>query len=328
MNRLRSYRWIEGVNQTQLGETLGISPQLVSAIESGRRSPTCDISRLGYAPSRIETAEMTEPLHRQRVSTLVTSTRRAKELLRVAGEAFLDLSHVLDGRNKNRLEPLGPIQSDADIVECATEVRVGILEKEESRPIKNLTDAAERRRHLPSTDSRTQRNRRHLLMGRGETKAPRDRAEHQRARRPVPPLTRTRDRAPHHAYKKDRYLRERSLQVRVGSAHTRRRLRRCDARAARTTRLHRTEERLGYIGSCARLQGTPTRLLGDRSYRSIQIQMSRWRKTEPASFDLKPGRLLPKLVRTHRGVLSCAQRLGLNPDHLREVTTWHPLRVV
>ena len=56
MNRLRSYRWVEGINQNELGQVLGISSQLVSAIESGRRSATCDLSKLGYADRRLELA--------------------------------------------------------------------------------------------------------------------------------------------------------------------------------------------------------------------------------------------------------------------------------
>ena len=328
MNRLRSYRWIEGINQKQLGEILGISPQLVSAIEWGRRSPTCDISRLGYSPSRIETAEMTEPLHRQRVSTLVASTRRAKELLRVAGETFCDLSQVLNDRNKNRLEPLGPIQSDADIVECATEVRVGILEKEDSRPIKNLTDAAESagiclvpivglggidgisswvgekpRRPVIGLNINVPGDRfrlslaheiGHLVMHTKRTAT----SENEAYRFASALLIHDDDFAaamPERPVLRDFVTLKSTWGISV---------------AALVYRAHQ----LGY--------------LDDRSYRSIQIQMSRWRKTEPASFDLKPGRLLPKLVRMRGGVGRCAERHGLNPDHLREVTTWHPLRVV
>ena len=68
--------------------------------------------------------------------------------------------------------------------------------------------------------------------------------------------------------------------------------------------------------------------LDDRSHRSIQIQMSKWRKSEPAEFSPVHGRLLPRLVETHGGVQECANRLGLNPSHLREVTSWHKLRAL
>ena len=169
MNRIRSYRWIEGINQDELGKLLGISPQLVSAIESGRRSPTCDIAPLGYGSSKIESAEMTEPLHRQRAATHVASTRRAKELLRLAGEAFAGLQQVLPERRKNKLEPLGPVHSDFDITEYASEVRVAALEQEECGPIKNLNGRRRAGWHMPDPHSRPQRNRWHLLMGRRTT---------------------------------------------------------------------------------------------------------------------------------------------------------------
>ena len=107
-----SYRWIEGINQDELGKLLGISPQLVSAIESGRRSPTCDIAPLGYGSSKIESAEMTEPLHRQRAATHVASTRRAKETPATRRrKRSLACSRSSPKRRKNKLEPLGPVHS-------------------------------------------------------------------------------------------------------------------------------------------------------------------------------------------------------------------------
>jgi transcriptional regulator with XRE-family HTH domain len=59
MNRLRAYRSIEGVSQDDLAATLGVSKSLVSAIESGRRSPTIDLTQLGYSDDRFELPEMT-----------------------------------------------------------------------------------------------------------------------------------------------------------------------------------------------------------------------------------------------------------------------------
>ena len=143
MNRLRSYRRIERISQVQLAKRLGISHQLVSDIERGTRSPTCDLSKIGYAPSRFEIAEMSEPLHRQRAATAVAAQHRARELLRLSGEAFIDLEPAIRPRHRNRLERLGPAQSD-EIADIASDVRVGVLEQEESSPIRNLTAAVER----------------------------------------------------------------------------------------------------------------------------------------------------------------------------------------
>ena len=86
MNRLRAYRDIEGLNQQELGDLLGISPQMVSAIESGRRLFSGDLMTIGYSGDRLILPNMTEPLHRHRASTAVSAKKRAKELLRLAGE--------------------------------------------------------------------------------------------------------------------------------------------------------------------------------------------------------------------------------------------------
>ncbi len=64
MNRLRAYREIEGINQEQLGEILGISASMVSAIEAGRRELTAPLSLLHYGQTRLALPPMSEPLHR------------------------------------------------------------------------------------------------------------------------------------------------------------------------------------------------------------------------------------------------------------------------
>ena len=331
MNRLRAYRRIEGITQSQLAEKLRISRRLVSAIEAGSRTPPDDISPLGYSPERIEIAEMTEPLHRQMASTRVSATHRATELLRVAGEAFEDLSHdVLSRRSRTpRLEPLGPICSDADIAEAVTEVRVGILQKEEHRPIKNLTDTVERAGiclipiiGLPGIDgisSWVGTNPRYPVIGLNPD---------------VPG---------------DRFRMSLAHEVAHLALHTRRTAD-TEPEAYRFASLLLIDDddfiaampnRPPVLRDFVRLKGiwgvsaaalvyraNQLGFLNERSYRSIQMQMSAWRKTEPAHFRPKPGRLLPYLVEKHGGIHPCGKGLGLNPDHLREVTTWHRLRIV
>ena len=326
MNRLRSYRRIEGINQEQLGKLLGISPQLVSAIESGRRSPTCDIIPLGYGSSKIETAEMTEPLHRQRATTHVASTRRAKELLRLAGEAFAGLQPVIPERRKNRLEPLGPAHSDFDITECASEVRVAVLEQEECGPIKNLTAATERAGiclipivGLKGVDGISSWVEGQPVVGLSIDDVPGDRFRFSLAHEIGHLVLHTRKGAtseneanrfasallmhdddfsaamPHRPVLRDFIAMKNTWGISV---------------AALVYRAHQFD------------------YLDDRAYRSIQIQMSKWRKTEPAAFPPVYGQLLPKMVELYGGIRSCAEYLELNPNHIREVTTWRRLRVV
>ena len=78
--------------------------------------------------------------------------------------------------------------------------------------------------------------------------------------------------------------------------------------------LVRRAHRLGYIN--------------DHAYRSLQIQMSPWRKNEPAGFPPVLGQLLPRLVELNGGIRVCADRLGVNHSHLREVAAWHRLRAL
>lgn len=323
MNRLRSYRWIEGINQTEMGRLLGISPQLVSAIESGRRSPTCDISLLGY--SNFETAEMTEPLHRQRASTLVASTRRAKELLRVAGEAFCGLLYAVDDRHKNRLERLGPIQSDNDIVECANEVRVAVFEQEETGPIKNLTAAVERVGiclvpvvGLKGIDGISSWVGGQPVIGLN-INVPGDRFRLSLAHEIAHLVMHTKRSA---TSEDEAYRFATALLMHDDDF--------ASAMPPRPVLRDFVHLKSAWGISVAALVYRAHRFgyLDDRSYRSIQIQMSRWRKTEPAPFRPVYGRLLPELVKRHGGVLKCADRLGINPNHLRETTTWRLLRAV
>ena len=165
MNRLRSFRRIEQINQDILGELLGISKQLVSAIESGRRTATCDITRLGYSPGRFEVAQMTEPLHRQRASTSMASTRRAQELLRLAGEAFCDLLEAIPHAYKNRLERYGSPVSLASVSDAAQDVRVGVLDQEEFRAYQEPDGRCRNRWDLPDSPRRSEGHRRDLIVG-------------------------------------------------------------------------------------------------------------------------------------------------------------------
>ena len=325
MNRLRSYRWIERINQDELGKLLGISPQLVSAIESGRRSPTCDVTPLGYGSSKIETAEMTEPLHRQRATTHVASTRRAKELLRFAGEAFSGLQQVIPERRKNRLESLGPAQSDFDIAECASEVRVAVLEQEEFGPIKNLTAATERAGiclipivGLKGIDGISSWVEGQPVIGLS-INVPGDRFRFSLAHEIGHLVLHTR-RGATSENEANRFASALLMHDDDFSAAMPERPVLRDFIALKNT--------WGISVAALVYRAHQFDYLDDRAYRSIQIQMSKWRKTEPAAFPPVYAQLLPKLVEQHGGVRTCAEYLALNPDHLREVTTWRRLRAV
>lgn len=78
MNRLRAFRDIEGLNQADLADLVGLSVPMVSAIESGRRPFNGDLTAIGYDPRRLTLPDMSEPIHRARASTAVAAKKRAK----------------------------------------------------------------------------------------------------------------------------------------------------------------------------------------------------------------------------------------------------------
>jgi Zn-dependent peptidase ImmA (M78 family)/transcriptional regulator with XRE-family HTH domain len=323
VNRLRAYREMEGLNQQELGELLSLSPQMVSAIESGRRSFTGDLAPLGYANERIVLPSMSAPLHRQRASTKVASKKRAQELLRLAGEVFSSLRERTPKTPQLALERLPAPSSLDEVEELAIEVRCS-LDYDDEGPIRNLTTAVERAGvcvipivGLPGIDglsswvegvpviglSPTVPGDRfrltlgheigHLLLHRKRT----DNVEHEANRFSGALLI---PRAEFDAAMPERpQLRD---FVNIKSAWG-------VSVAALVYRAHE----LDYID--------------DRRYRALQIQMSKWRKTEPGIFDPAYGQLLPRLVEVNGGVDRVASDLGVNRDHLAELVNWSHLRL-
>jgi len=325
MNRLRSYRQIEGISQAELGELLGISPQLVSAIESGRRSLTVPLDPLGYTPERADLPEMTEPLHRQRSTTRVSSTRRAKELLRLAGEAFLELSTITVGSPQNRLERIGQAESDAEIAERAGEVRCGVLGQEESGPIKNLTAAIERSGiclvpivGLEGIDGLSSWVEGQPVIGLN-VHVPGDRFRFSLAHEVAHLVLHTRK---GETSEKEANRFAAALLMSDEEFEL--------AMPERPLLRDFIELKAAWGVSVAALvyRARQFDYIDDKRYRSLQIQMSKWRRTEPGEFAPVFGKLLPQLVDANGGVRSVSADLGLNPDHLRQVINWNRLRAV
>ena len=319
MNRLRSYRGIEQITQEELGEKLEISKELVSGIESGRRSPTCDLRRIGYASDRLTVPEMTEPLHRQRASTRAAAQRRAKELMRLAGEVALELQP--SPRRNIRLERLGPLRGDNEIAEVADDVRIGVLEQEEAAPIRNLTAAVERAGvclvplvGLPGIDGlSTWVEQQQPVIGLN-VDVPGDRFRltlaHELAHLVL--HTKKMETTEDEAYKFASTLLIPDDEF----------------EAAMSTERLSIRDFLGLKSSwgvsvkALVYRAHETGHLNYRSYRSMQIQMSKWRNREPASFPIVPGTLLSDLASEHGGYRECAASLGINVDHLRLITNW------
>jgi Zn-dependent peptidase ImmA (M78 family) len=65
----------------------------------------------------------------------------------------------------------------------------------------------------------------------------------------------------------------------------------------------------------------------DQRYRSLQIQMSKWRRSEPAGFEPATGKLMNHLLEVNGGVDIVSRDLGVNRKHLQALSSWSHLRV-
>lgn len=323
MNRIRSFRDIEGLSQAAVAELLDISPSLVSAVESGRRSFTGSIVGLGYADDRFEVSDMSEPHHRQRASTKVTSTRRAKELIRLGGEVFAELVRATPRAPHGMLERLPTPQGDSDIASHAQDVR-GMLGQEDTGPIRNLTALAERAgvcliplTALKGIDGISAWVEGTPVIGLS-IDVPGDRFRLSLAHEIGHLVMHTKACADG----EDEANRFASLLLMPGDDF--------DEAMPKNPMLKDfvgLKSSWGMSIAAIVYRAHQEELIDGTRYRALQMQMSKWRKKEPAPFDPKHGTLLPKLVENHGGPPTVANRLGVNPQHLRELISWRLLRV-
>lgn len=66
--------------------------------------------------------------------------------------------------------------------------------------------------------------------------------------------------------------------------------------------------------------------IDDSRYRSLQIQMAKWKRVEPGTFRPANGTLLPWLISTNGGPVVLSKELGINRDHLIAIQDWRHLR--
>lgn len=323
MNRLRAYRAIEGDNQAELGEKLGMSPQMVSAVESGRRTFTGDLAKLGYAPTRFDTPTMSDPLHRHRASTTAAAKNRAQELLRLAGEVFKELRDKTDRAPYLALEKLPAPTTTDEWEDAAIDVRA-LLQHEERGPIRNLTSATERAGicivpmpGLPGIDGLSAWVDDVAVIGLTPN-VPGDRFRFSLAHE-IGHLT-------FHRMKSDTTESEAN---RFAGAllfpH-----REFDAAMPDYPQLSHfieLKKSWGMAVSAINYRAHDLGHVDDKRYRALQIQMSKWHRVEPAGFDPAYGELLAKLIDVHGGISAVADDLGVNRDHLAALTNWSHLRL-
>jgi Zn-dependent peptidase ImmA (M78 family) len=325
MNRLRAYRAIEQITQEELGRLLGISTPMVSAIEIGRRplSAGIDLTPLDYSPDRFTLPEMSTPLHRHRASTRVAMTSRAQELLRLAGEVYDDLRDRTERIPPVSLDRLPPPQSLEDLEELAVNVRYQ-LRHEEGGPIRNLTAAVERAgvclvpiTGLPGIDGISSWVNGVPVIG-VSPQIPGDRFRFTLAHELAHLLIHT-QRTADTEHQAQRFAG--ALLIPREEFHEampeRPKLR--DFIALKSS--------WGLAVSALVYRAHELNYIDDSRFRALQVQMSKWHKSEPAEFTPVYGQVLPRLMETHGGSEGAGRMLGLNRRHLAETVRWQRLHV-
>ncbi len=324
MNRLRAYRAIEGITQDDLARKLGISGQLVSAIEGGRRTFNGTLEPLGYADARLDLPEMSEPLHRGRASMKVASRDRAQELLRLAGEVFSELRNRTQRAPASRLERVGVVATLDDIDDAASDIRAEIGH-EARGPIKGLTSAVERAgvclvpmAAIEGLDGLSSWVEGTPVIGVSPS-MPGDRFRFTLAHE-IAHLVLHSKKTANTEHEANRF----ASALLVPPAEF-------EAAMSERPQLKDFTTMKGHWGiSVAALvyRAHETGVIDDQRFRALQIQMSRWRRNEPGEFPASNGNLLPQLVEVNGGVSTVARKLGINVSHLASLVTWTHLRAV
>jgi Zn-dependent peptidase ImmA (M78 family)/predicted transcriptional regulator len=324
VNRLRAYRDIEGLSQADLAELLQISPAMVSAVEGGRRPFSGDLAALGYSDDRLELPDMSAPMHRARASTLVAAKNRAKELLRLAGEVLGELLAITPKAPNPQLVKLDPVMGLDEIEERAAEVRA-VLGQDESGPIRNLTALVERAgvciipiAGLAGVDGLSAWVDGIPVIG-IDPGAAGDRFRfgiaHECGHLSL------------HGRHHDNVEREAN---RFAGALL---FPQNDFDAAMVDKIKLQDfislkSTWGMSIAATIYRAHELEYIDDARYRALQIQTSKWRKSEPGAFKPSTGTLLPRLIEVNGGTAAVAAKLGVNTKHLAALTNWSHLRVV
>lgn len=323
MNRLRSYRAIEGISQEDLGELLDLSPQSISAAEGGLRSFNGSLSALGYSDDRLELPDMSEPLHRQRASTKVAARNRAKELLRLAGEVFGELRANTPRAPQLSLEPVASPTTPEELEDLSTELRYA-LRQEAHGPIRNLTAVVERAGvctvpmvGLEGIDGLSSWVNGVPVIGLSPS-VPGDRFR----------LTLGHELAHLTFHKLPGATAEREANRFAGALlFPRDEFHEQMPSRPQLTDFIALKSSWGVSVAALVYRAHELDYVNDQRYRALQIQMSKWHRNEPATFSPATGQLLTRLIDANGGLDNVAASLGVNRQHLRAISNWSHLCV-
>lgn len=327
-HRLLQLRYLDGLTAEEAAAGFDIAGSTYSAIERGTRSFTLDPSLIGYSVERIRSLpNMSEAMHRQRASVGERIIRSNKEQLRVAGELMLELRELVPKCPRISLTPIQPPRSLEDVEEAAMDARymlgVGLDE-----PIMNLTSTLERAGVCltPVADdpiglSKSPKRVDGLSAWvAGEQPvigvnpdAPGDRFRLTLAHEVGHLLMHQR---PNDSTEDEAFLFASALLVPTERFD--------DAVPNRPTMKHfeALKSMWGISIAAGIYRAHQLGKLDDDRYRSLQMQMAKWRHKEPGSFDARPGRLLPKLIESCGGPTVVAARLGIAKRHINRTISW------
>jgi len=323
VNRVLAFRYLEGETQETVGKRLGISTSMVSSIEKGTRRLSVPLQPLGYRNDRFDVPPMTDPLHRQRSTTRVSSTNRAKEILRLGGEVFAELLASQPAGPTRGLEPFAAPMTIEEIDDAAMDVRCGVLGHEATGPIRNLTRAVELAgvclvpiAGLQGIDGLSSWVDGQPVVGLSVS-VPGDRFRFSLAHE-IGHLVmhdRKNEVTEHQAnrFASSLLVPPRDLEAALPSTPTLR-------------DFLDLKDVWGMSAAALVYKAHQLDLIDDSRFRSLQIQMSRWKRVEPGEFAPALGKALPAMVEAKGGADAVASRLGVNSRHLRDATSWSPLR--
>ncbi|MGB8402472.1 MAG: ImmA/IrrE family metallo-endopeptidase, partial [Mycobacterium sp.] len=282
-----------------------------------------DLEVLGYSNDRLVLPDMSDPIHRARASTAVAAKKRAKELLRLAGEVFGELLTVTAKAPNILLQRQIPVTGPDEIEELAVELR-GVLGQEDCGPIRNLTALVERAgvclvpiANLPGLDGISAWVNGVPVIGLN----------------PAVSGDRFRFSMAHecgHLMFHDR--RHDTVENEANHFSGALLFPRDDFDAAmidkpKLTDFVQLKGNWGMSAAAIIYRAHQLDYIDDARYRALQIQMSKWRKNEPGEFQPVMGSLFPRLVEVNGGATDVAKRLGVNAKHLRELVNWTRLRL-
>ena len=326
-HRLLQIRHFDGLTLAEAAKRFEVPTSTYSSVERGVRPFTLNPSLVGYSLARIkQLPTMSTPLHRQRASVTEKIARANREQLRCAGELMSELRSLVEDAPTSVTKWIGTPTSSAEIDEIASEARY-MLNVALDEPIGNLTSAVERAGicltpiHNDPLGIATKPHRVDGLSSWVD-------GQPVIGINPDAPGDRYRMTLAHelghlfmHKRPSDTCEDEAFLFASTFLVPTDRFLEHIDESS--TIKDFTALKRVWGISIAAGIyRAHQMNMIDADRYRSLQMQMAKWRNKEPGEFEARPGRLLSRLVQVRDGVEPLAAELGISPGHIKRAIDW------